>query len=96
MQVLAHLTIRIFEITCPQNSQGSTWRVGSDSSPQSFSPQKVRLESYDFCQWILSASGKCDMGHGIIQAARCNTYLLHKYVLPWFQMVSRGKYILYT
>ena len=65
MQVLAHLTIRIFEITCPQNSQGSTWRVGSDSSPQSFSPQKVRLESYDFCQWILSASGRCDMGHGI-------------------------------
>lgn len=34
----------------PQNSQGSTWRVGSDSSPQSFSPQEVLLESYDFCQ----------------------------------------------
>ena len=51
----------------------------------------VLLESYDFCQWILSASGQCDMGHGIIQAARCNTYLLHS----MYYLGFRGKYILY-
>ena len=70
-----------------QNSQGSTWRVGSDSFPQSFSPQKLFLQS---CFGLLSMDFgllKCDMDLDIIQVELYNTYLPSMYYIGW-----RGEY----